>query len=463
MRPSYRPEIPPEPQAYRTQVLDPLGLVAGMFEARGITAVMDKATQQAPELRIVTAGHAVQAMVLNALGFIHHQLSLVPHFFQHKPRLRLIAPGMQASHLNDDPLGRAFETLYAYGVTELSSLIATTAAQRRGLAPTCAHLASTSVHGDGRDHKDQEPEERVMHITRGSSREQRPDRNQVMLALIVEHQAGIPVLRKPLSGNSSETHDFGQIIKDHRAQLQRTSGTLCLVADSALSRAANLQKLAETRTQWITRVPATLHEAQTVLARAEPQTMAPLTEESRYPVVPSTYGGVEQRWVLLHSEPRQPQAPRTVDKQLRQPSAQEVKGCKQLCRTAFACAAEAPQALASCAQDWQATCLATSTERVRPRDDTRGRPGEGAQPDQVVYHSDGALVSSLAARQARIDQQRCCILATHELDDPPLPPQELLAGSTGQVHAERGLRLLKAPQFLASSLYLKKPARLMAL
>ena len=31
MRHSYRPELPPQPQPYRTQVLDHLGLVAGMF------------------------------------------------------------------------------------------------------------------------------------------------------------------------------------------------------------------------------------------------------------------------------------------------------------------------------------------------------------------------------------------------------------------------------------------------
>ena len=36
MRPSYRPELPPQPQSYRTQVLEHLGLVAGMFEELGI-------------------------------------------------------------------------------------------------------------------------------------------------------------------------------------------------------------------------------------------------------------------------------------------------------------------------------------------------------------------------------------------------------------------------------------------
>ncbi len=50
MRHSYRPDIPPKPQPYRTQVLDHLGLVAGMFEELGITEVIDRATKQDPEM-----------------------------------------------------------------------------------------------------------------------------------------------------------------------------------------------------------------------------------------------------------------------------------------------------------------------------------------------------------------------------------------------------------------------------
>jgi transposase len=39
----------------------------------------------------------------------------------------------------------------------------------------------------------------------------------------------------------------------------------------------------------------------------------------------------------------------------------------------------------------------------------------------------------------------------------------VLDGYKGQARAERGVRFLKDPQFLASSLYLKKPERVMAL
>jgi len=50
-----------------------------------------------------------------------------------KPLARLIAPGIHASHLHDDPLGRALDTLSAYGVTALFSRLASMAAKRLGL------------------------------------------------------------------------------------------------------------------------------------------------------------------------------------------------------------------------------------------------------------------------------------------------------------------------------------------
>jgi transposase len=453
----------PEQPSYRSQVLDHLGLVAGMFDELAIGHVLDQATHQNPEMRDLTVGEAVKAMVLNGLGFINQALYLVPRFFQNKPTYRLISPRVAPAQLNDDALGRTLDTLYDYGVTELYSLLAATAAERLGLAPRFTHLDSTSFHVDGRYNSDDEPSEHVVHITKGYSRDHRPDLNQVMLELIVEHQARIPVLMKPLSGNSSDGKEFGSIVHEHIAQLQTTYGTTYLVADSALYSDDNLQKLAETHIKWITRVPATLSEAQAALTHANPHTLMPLSEGYRYQLLHSTYGGVAQRWVLIYSEPRQPQAQRTADKQWRKQSDQDLKAFQKLCHTAFACEADALQALSACEHGLQVTQCAQVTIRPIARYGKRGRPGLGAQPAQAVYQVEGALASSLAARQARITQQSCFILATNELDDQQLPPQELLDGYKGQSQAERGFRFLKDPQFLASSLYLKKPERIMAL
>jgi transposase len=193
--------------------LDHLGLVAGIFDARGIGDVIDQATHQHPEMRDLTGGEAVKAMGLNGLGCIKQALDLVPRFFQHKPTYRLMSPRVAAEQLNDEALGRALDTLSDDGVTELYSLIAATAAKRLDLSPPSRHLDSTSVHVDGRYNRDEPPSEPVVHITKGYRRDHRPDLNHVMLALIVEPHAGMPVLMKPLSGHSSDPQAFGQVIQ----------------------------------------------------------------------------------------------------------------------------------------------------------------------------------------------------------------------------------------------------------
>jgi Domain of unknown function (DUF4277) len=96
---------------YRSQILDHLGLVAGMFEERGIGDVIDRATHRNPERRDLTAGEAVTALGLNGLGLINQALFLVPRLFQNTPPDRLMSPHMAPAQLNDDALGRALETL----------------------------------------------------------------------------------------------------------------------------------------------------------------------------------------------------------------------------------------------------------------------------------------------------------------------------------------------------------------
>ena len=101
----------PDQPTYRSQVLDHLGLVAGMFDALRIGDVLDHAIRHNPEMRDLTVGEAVKVMVLNGLGFINHALYLVPRFFQNKPTSRLISPRVAPAQLNDDALGRALDTL----------------------------------------------------------------------------------------------------------------------------------------------------------------------------------------------------------------------------------------------------------------------------------------------------------------------------------------------------------------
>ena len=306
--------------------------------------------------------------------------------------------------------------------------MAVTAVQRVGVTPRFAHLDRTSFHVDGRYNSAEEPEAHVIHMTRGSSRDQRPDLNQVMLDWLVEHQAGIPLLMKPLRGTTSDAHDVGEVVTAPMAQRHTAYGASYLVADSALDSAENLAKLAHTGSRWLTRVPATVSAAQQALAQAAPAAMTPLRAGYRYQALASTSGGVAQRWRLIYAEHRRPQAQRAVDKQWLKQSTSEVKAFQKLCRTTFACAADAQQALNTFAHSLRATAVLEVTVRATPRYRRRGRPAPGTFPAQVVYQVEGALASSIVARQALVAQQSCFILATNELDDTQLPAQEVLEG-----------------------------------
>jgi transposase len=64
---------------------------------------------------------------------------------------------------------------------------------------------------------------KVINRTHGYSRVSRPDLNQTILQLIVENQAGIPLLMKPMDGNSDDKTGFKDLIPRILSNSQRLS------------------------------------------------------------------------------------------------------------------------------------------------------------------------------------------------------------------------------------------------
>ena len=167
---------PPE-----SKILDHLGLVAGMFEELEIGDRIDEHIPQDFEEREVSVGQAVKAMVLNGFGFVQQRLYLTPQFFKRVPTERLIGEGVRPEHLNHGVLGRALDDLFEYGVTELFWDLAAHAAEKLGLGSRFAHLDATSFSFYGDYDSEEEPEEGVVSIQKGYSRDHRPDLNQAVL------------------------------------------------------------------------------------------------------------------------------------------------------------------------------------------------------------------------------------------------------------------------------------------
>lgn len=68
-------------EAYQSQILDHLGLVASMFDELGLGEGLDEPIPQDREQRKVSVGQAVKALVLNGLGFVNQRLYSRAAFF----------------------------------------------------------------------------------------------------------------------------------------------------------------------------------------------------------------------------------------------------------------------------------------------------------------------------------------------------------------------------------------------
>jgi transposase len=349
---------------------------------------------------------------------------LVPQFFWDKPTERLLGAGIRPEYLNDDVLGRALDKVYAQGVTELYALLASQAVNRLGLRVCFAQFDSTSFHVDGQYNGQSEADTGVIHLTRGYSRDHRPDLNQAILQLIVDRQAGLPLLMQPLNGNAEDKTSFRQTLQAYLGQLHTTYELAYIVADSALYTAETLPLL--TATAWITRVPATLTEARAVLRQAKPQTMTRLDEHTRYQTLTSTYAGVSQRWLVVYSKPAHQRALHTVHRQCLKQTEADGKAFAALCGQTFACAADAEQALAGFQKKLTLTTIADARIEAVPHYHRRGRPAKACQPNTVMYRIAGALAGLPAEYTARLRQQSCFILATNQLDTNALSDTELL-------------------------------------
>jgi transposase len=439
-----------------------LGLVAGMYEELEIGRRIDDHIAQDLSQREVSVGQAVKAMVLNGLGFAQQSLYLTPQFFESKPTERLIGEGIEPGHLHDDTLGRALDDLYDYGAGELFRDLATHAANQLDLTSRFAHLDATSFSFHGEYDGDEKPEDGVIQVRKGYSRDRRPDVNQVVLDLMVEHQAGLPMLMEPLSGNASDQGSFPELIDRHLSHLQHAHGFDYVVADSALYSSGHIRDFDEAGTKFITRVPGTIEDAKQAVARADREAMKSLTDGYRAEVLHSTYGEVKQRWLLVWSEEAEQRAIDQAAKQIDREHTEEQKAFRELRKQEFACREDAEKALSAFEEDLTASVL-TEGRVLRAVHFTMDSEGTPVETGEEKYLLQGRLVPSEAREAELVKRKSLFIAATNELDKDKLSDEELLKGYKGQHSVERGFRFLKDPQFVADPLYLQDEKRIMAL
>jgi len=447
---------------YSSKTLDHLGLVAGMCREIGISEVIDTYCWSDSPDQIVSTGKAMEAMILNGLGFINKRLYLVPHFFRDKPIELLLGPGIKAEHLNDDRLGRALDQLYETGLTTLFTKLSRRTFEILGYGPDCGHLDTSTLSVYGR-YNSKETDTSALHITQGYSKDKRPDLPQVTIELICEHLSSIPMHLEVLNGNSSDSESFRRTIQSFGNQLYSEDGLRTIVADSKLYSKETLQLLQQSHLNWICRVPGTLHAAKELLEGIKPTDLNELELEGYSSACYTIdYGGIDQHWVVYHSQSAEKRETQTLQRRLDKEAALAQQSLKKLKRQSYHCKEDAQAAARQWQQQWKWHQLEAVYIKKNKKYKQVGRP-KTSDPADIYYTIDAQLQVDQAHWKRQLFERSLFILATNEAIDSINREEVLLLTYKKQHSVERGFRFIKDPNIVASSFYVQKPERVAAL
>lgn len=458
-------KIPP----IRSYDIDHLGIVASVVDEIGLVDEIDRLLGT-HEQQHLSSGQLVKAMILNGLGFVSAPLYLFQEFFEGKATEHLIRPGVEPRHLNDDKLGRVLDKLFDADLTSVFVSCAVKAASRYGIEPgrSSMHLDSTSFHlhgeyGAGEPEGEEVNPEAAISITRGYSRDGRPDLKQFIVDLIVSGDGDVPLFCRIADGNESDKAVFARLVGDFREQVDLDT---LFVADSVLYGAESLHAMGDLK--WLTRVPQTISEAKRVLRDTEEDALEESALEGyRIAELASEYAGIPHRWLIVHSEARREAATEQLERRLWKTEEELNKRLRKLEKEVFECEADALRGAESFAKDLRYHNLEDVRVTSERRHDKPGRPAKGARGREVYKVSGAPRRDEEAIEKTRRSSGRF-ILATNEEaalaeEERRHANDELLRQYKDQQSAERGFRFLKDPLFFTSSIFVKTPKRVASL
>lgn len=446
---------------FQSQNMDHHGLIAALCQELGIGEKIDAKLGAPDARRVVSAGTAVVAMILNGLGFTNRRLYLTHQFFANKPVEKLLGAGLTADAITDHTLGQALDEIAEYGSSELFADVAFEIALSEGILHRHAHLDTTSFSVHGQYERDDEAQ--TIEITHGYSKDHRPDLKQAVLSLVVNGPSAMPLWVEALDGNSSDKVSFHQTIarvEQFRRQLD-VAAPFKWIADSALYSQDKLLKRNDY--EWLTRVPETIQSAKALLQKPESEIeWVEQPKGYRLSSFESSYGGIEQRWLLVYSEQAYRREKATLEKKLAKQNEQLQKALWHLGNQEFGCEADAEKALQPIRKKYPWFGIEAKVEPIE-KHARRGRPKVGAEKVISGYRVVSVYRYDEAALAGQLRAKGRFILATNVVDTQAYSDAQLLADYKDQQHAERGFRFLKDPWFMVDSIFLKSPRRIEAL
>lgn len=441
--------------------IDHLGIVAGLIDEIGIVETINSKLGIDPREKL-TAGILVKAILINGLGFVSRPLYLFSQFFEDKGIEILLGEGVKSDYINDDKIGRVMDKLYKYGLNNLFIEIVLSVMKKFNIDTKYSHLDATSFHlhgeykSDENKEKDKEEEiikERPIIITKGYSRDHRPDLKQVVLDLITSSDGDIPLLMRVGDGNEADKAVFGKILVEFKKQIIFDSIMVC---DSALYSQENL-KLIE-HLKWISRVPMTIKKAKELIQSVEikeinseeKEKRAILNlDEYRWREEIVNYGGIKQTWLIVESQKRKESDLEKLEKKLKKEKDKVEKLLKELKKEDF----ESPEQARYKLKEINQKLNLFQIKEVKLIESK-------SKENKTISKMEGVGYEKSSEIEIQRKEAGRFILATNLIDDEKLEPSEIITNYKNQQSCERGFRFIKDPLFFADSFFVENPERI---
>ena len=254
------------------------------------------------------------------------------------------------------------------------------------------------------------------------------------------------------------------VITALQGQLREADGEASVyVADNGIYREANMRQLNQAGVKWISRVSETLTEAKTLLQegsetwqQSEDESMQWFTRDMALPQG-------SERWVVVRTQASLRRAQQTVQRQVSKAQSTWEQKCWHLSNRRFACEADARAALERELKGKPVWLEVHCDLVAHAQYAGKGRPRKDTSPTSHQWQ----VATTVTVNQEQVEQEAlrkaCWIVGTNFPDPAVLSDQQLVTTYKEQGGVERGFCFLKDPLFLASSVFVKKPERVMAL
>jgi transposase len=442
--------------------LDHLGIVSGVIDDLGLVQAIDARLQKDKNgLEEISPGEAIKGMILNGLGFVSKPLSLTPRFFQNKPLELLFRSGVKANDFNRFKLGRTLEHVFEYGPDKLFSELSFDVCVQEGVDRRFNSEDTTTFSVTGESYPDSD--EHAVSVTHGYSKDHRPDLKQVVHELMVSQDGGVPLQMKTWSGNESDTAIFRERTQALVEQFSKSELARYLIADSKLYDSGNAPHLS--RLRFITRIPSTLKQEREVIAEALlSDNWQCIDDDHRYLCKVLTHYDMKQRWLVVQSKGALMRAEKTISKRVLKEHEELTARLKKLSTTPFACKEDATSAFKKMHKGIRYHDIELIVINELPHYSGKGRPKKETLPERIDYHVETIIKKNEKAIESAKEQGSCYVVGTN-IEESELSNQDVISAYKGQNTSieNKGFRFLKDALFFTSSLFIKKPSRIMGL